>query len=215
VIGGGLGHRLTHHIVARGGLALTVSRVRPTRFDVQHLALDLTESDAWARAVDLGCDRLGGIDVLVNCLAGGLRRRGLAGLPDGEWIQAYRESVLWPLRACLRCLPAMPAGGVIVNVTTVRPDPDDTTLAPAAAAFAASEAMTRTLSNDARERGVRAFGVAPLFPRHRAPHPAAGRLPLAGLDDSPTAIDRVLDLIDHDVEPGVTHWLESDQLVFR
>ncbi|MDT4925347.1 MAG: hypothetical protein QOG01_3060 [Pseudonocardiales bacterium] len=59
-----------------------------------------------------------------------------------------------------------------------------------------------------------AFGVAPLFPRHRAPHPAAGRLPLAGLEDSPTVIDRVLDLIDHDVEPGVTHWLESDQCVF-
>jgi NAD(P)-dependent dehydrogenase (short-subunit alcohol dehydrogenase family) len=214
VLGGGIGPRLAQQVVSRGECALLISRVRPTRCTVDHLTADLRGPDAWAGAVHSGRARLGGLDVLMNCVSGGLGRVPFSRSSDADWIEAFEEEVLWPLEACRHGLAVLNPGGVIANVTSLRAAPDDTTLAPAAAAFAAMEAMTTTFAAQARARGVRVFGVAPVVQRTGATSRLPpGRLPLAELDASPAAVGELVEMIDKAVGSGVTFRMNGAEVL--
>jgi NAD(P)-dependent dehydrogenase (short-subunit alcohol dehydrogenase family) len=219
LLGGGIGNRLARRVLELGGHALTVSRAQPTRLSVEHLVADLQTPQSWATAVEEGSQRLGGIDVLVNCGGPNLVRRRLTERDDADWFSAVRSDVLTFLRSCLRGIDLMsPAGGVIVNLTEVRPWPDDVLSAPSLAAFGALEATNHTLALVAAAHGLRLFGIAPQtrWATHRRPERAPGvgsaRFPLVAFVESVDVIESIVNLLEDPSAHDATYRLDSGQV---
>jgi NAD(P)-dependent dehydrogenase (short-subunit alcohol dehydrogenase family) len=220
LIGGGLSHRLAQRLIERGDRALTISPIRPNRARsepnvVAHL---LTASD-WATAVRTGFDRLGEVDVLINCRATSLNHGALTTRPDDDWANAVRVDVVPLLRACLTAIELMhPRDGVVVNLSDERAWPDDVSSAPSLAAFAALEATTHALALHAHPRHVRLFGIAPSPPARTRPparpaEPAQPvRLPVVAFAASDAVTDSILAVIADPSAHDATYRLDSGQL---
>jgi NAD(P)-dependent dehydrogenase (short-subunit alcohol dehydrogenase family) len=219
MLGGGISNRLACRVSELGGHALTVSRVQPTRLPVEHLVADLQSPQSWATAVEEGSRRLSGIDVLVNCGGPHADRRRLTERDDADWFSAVRSEVLTFVRSCLRGIDLMShEGGVIVNLTAVRPWPDDMMSAPSLAAFAALEATNHTLALTAAAHGLRLFGIAPQtrWATHRRPEHApdvgSPRCPLVAFVESVDVIESIVNLLEDPSAHDATYRLDSGQL---
>ena len=219
LVGGGIGHRLACRVSELGGRVLSVSRVRPPTLTVEHLVADLQTPQSWATAVEEGCRRLGGVDVLVNCGGTNVVRRRLTEREDADWFDAMRNDVLTVLRSCLRGIDLMsPAGGVIVNLTEVRPWQDDVLSAPALAAVAALEATNHTLALAAAARGLRLFGITPQTRRETqrraelAPDAGSARFPLVAFVESADVIESIVNLLEDPSAHDATYGLDSGQV---
>jgi NAD(P)-dependent dehydrogenase (short-subunit alcohol dehydrogenase family) len=219
MLGGGISNALACRVSELGGHALTVSRVPPTKLPVEHLVADLQSPQSWTTAVEEGFRRLGGIDVLVNCGGAHAVRRRLTERDDADWFSAVRADVLTFVRSCLRGIDLMShAGGVIVNLTAVRPWPDDVLSAPSLAAFAALEATNHTLALAAAAQGLRLFGVAPQarWATHRRPERApdvgSARSPLIAFVESVDVIESIVHLLEDPSAHDAIYRLDSGQV---
>jgi 3-oxoacyl-[acyl-carrier protein] reductase len=83
------------------------------------VAVDLTGPDGAGQLLSVMLDRLGGIEVLVNC-AGITGTRPLQELPDAAWQEQWDLHVMAPMRLMRAAAPRMAASrwGRIVNVTS-------------------------------------------------------------------------------------------------
>lgn len=219
LLGGGISHRLAHRVSELGGHALTISRTQPTSLKGEHLTAGLQTPESWATAVEEGSQRLGGIDVLVNCGGTSPVRRRLTDHDDADWLSALRTDVLTFRRSCMRGIDLMsPTGGVIVNLTEARPWPDDVLSAPSLAAFAALEATNHTLALAAAAHRLRLFGIAPQTrsATHRRPDRLAGngsaRFPLVAFVESVEVIESIMDLLEDPTAHDATYGLDSGQI---
>jgi NAD(P)-dependent dehydrogenase (short-subunit alcohol dehydrogenase family) len=222
LIGDGLSHRLAQRIIEHGDCALTISVVRPNREPLPaNLTAHLRTASDWSAAVQAGFDRLGGVDVLINCRGTSSGRSAFTTRADDDWTNALRQDVLPLLRACLTGIELMhPGNGVVVNLTDERAWPDDPFSAPALASFAALEATTHTLALHAHTRRMRLFGIAPSLntrtrPRRAPTAPARPvrpvRFPLVGFAASNAVTDSILDVIADPAMHDATYRLASGQ----
>jgi NAD(P)-dependent dehydrogenase (short-subunit alcohol dehydrogenase family) len=220
LIGGGLSHRLAQRIIEHGDCALTISAVRPNRAPLPaNLTAHLRTASDWAAAVQAGFDRLGGVNVLINCRGTSSSRGVLTARADDDWTNALRQDVLPLLRACLTGIELMhPGDGVVVNLTDERAWPDDPSSAPALASFAALEATTHTLALHAHTRRMRLFGIAPSLNTRTRPHPVPEgatrpvRFPLVGFAASNAVSDSILEVIADPSMHDATYRLATGQL---
>lgn len=102
----------------RAGAERTAGRLPGPAFV---FALDLADPEAAAGAVELAAERLGGIDVLVNC-AGVNRRAPALEESLADWQRILTVDLTGPFtcaQAAARRMVAQGRGGRIVNVTSV------------------------------------------------------------------------------------------------
>jgi hypothetical protein len=125
------------------------------------LKLDQSSRSACDKAVNECVDRLGALDILVNNAAFQKSYNQLEDIPDEELRYAFStniEAFFYFSRAALRHIPA---GGSIINTTSIQAFAPSIHLAPYAATKAAIANFTLSLAAEGIKRGVRVNGVAP------------------------------------------------------
>ena len=126
------------------------------------LIVDLTDAAAIGPLAAAAIEAFGRIDVLVNGAGIGYRADVLETTPQ-QWAETFAVNVTAPLLLCQALLPHFLANGagVIVNVASV----GGIIGIPNRAAYCASKAalisLTRSLTVEFAERGIRANCVAP------------------------------------------------------
>jgi len=173
--GGGIG-RASALALAAAGADVAVIDVIPERCEevaatIRAMGLraigivgNVMESDALTKAVDAAASEFGRLDVLVNN-AGGVTWRAFTDLAEKNWRRHIDLNLISNLAATSAAIPHMIAagGGAVVNVTSI----EASRAAPGYAVYAACKAginnLTRTLSVELAEHGIRVNAIAPDF----------------------------------------------------
>ncbi len=148
-------------LVARDRDALDAVAARLTN-DPVVLTADLAEPDVPARLVAEVCDRLGGIDVLVNNAA--VAARAPTEELDAALVdRLYAVNVRAPLLLIAALIPSMVerGSGVIISLSSVSAVVGTPRRAAYAATKGAIDAATRSLAIELGPHGIRVNSVAP------------------------------------------------------
>jgi 3-oxoacyl-[acyl-carrier protein] reductase len=180
------------------GLALVAGQIEATGRACVTGVLDVREPDlvsAWLASVG---DRFGRVNVLVNNAGGGFFAAFADVSANGQdsLIRENFDSVAWLVRAVL---PWMPAGGSIINITSIEAH----RAAPGFAIYGAMKAAVASLSKSlALELGPQLIRVNCVAP-DVIPTPGVGALP----DPPRTPLPRMGDVDD---VAGAVVWLAGD-----
>jgi 3-oxoacyl-[acyl-carrier protein] reductase len=135
----------------------------PTGDHAVSVSLDVTSEESVTRAVAEVTQRLGRIDLLVNC-AGIYRIGQLADVDPAAWDQLVDINLRGTYLMCRAVLPGMleRGAGSIVNLSSISGRTKSTLAAPS---YVASKAgvigLTMALASQSAARGVRVNAVAP------------------------------------------------------
>lgn len=148
----------------QGGASVVVLDIEPGAGTVETVAVDLSDAEAVLRAADQATERLGGVDILVNCAA--ISRAGRVTELDFD---VYQRTLAVNLHAPVLlmrqlCGPMRSAGyGRVVNVGSIHARFTE----PGALAYDVSkaglEAASRTAAIELATTGVLVNVVAPGF----------------------------------------------------
>ena len=149
---------------ARDGdrLAGVARELRALGRDAEVVTGSVADADDVRRAADVAGERWGRVDVLVN--NAGICPDFVPAEQVGErdWSTVLDVNLHGTLRCCQAVLPLMePAGGSIVNVSSVHGSRTHERLAAYAASKAGVERLTQTLAIEWARRGIRVNAVAP------------------------------------------------------
>jgi NAD(P)-dependent dehydrogenase (short-subunit alcohol dehydrogenase family) len=125
------------------------------------MAGDIQEEQHCLDLVDRTVSELGRLDSLVNNAAYQSTYQDIQDLPTEEWDRAFKTNIyamFWLSRAALRHLPA---GGAIINTTSIQSFQPSAQLIHYASTKGAITAFTMALSEAALKQGVRVNAVAP------------------------------------------------------
>jgi 3-oxoacyl-[acyl-carrier protein] reductase len=127
-----------------------------------HLALDLADPAAPARAVDAAVGMLGGLDVLV-ANAGGPAPGTFESTPLERWDDAYQLTLMSAVRLAKAAVPHLKESGRgrIVNITSLSVRQPVANLVLSNAFRAAVTAMAKTLSGELAPYGATVNNLAP------------------------------------------------------
>ena len=128
---------------------------------VKSYRVDQSDRQTCDRIVKETMDEFGRLDILVNNAAFQKTYESLDDIPDDELERTYRtniESFIFFARAALPCLPA---GGSVINTTSIQAFDPSPTLIPYASTKAAIANFTKSLAKMAANKGVRVNAVAP------------------------------------------------------
>jgi NAD(P)-dependent dehydrogenase (short-subunit alcohol dehydrogenase family) len=149
-----------------GARVLTTARKTPENFSgAAFVEADLTTKGGVQVVVDAVHRELGGIDVLVNVLGGSSAPSGgFAALSDEEWDKEFDLNFFPAVRLDRALVPGMVAqgSGVVIHVTSIQrhlPLPEATT--GYAAAKAALNTYSKSLSKEVSPKGIRVLRVSP------------------------------------------------------
>jgi 2-keto-3-deoxy-L-fuconate dehydrogenase len=166
-------------ILAEEGARVAVLDVSAPPEGLDYAKADVTDDAAVREAVTGVIERLGGLDVLVNC-AGIGAQGGVEANSDEEWHHVFDVNVLGIVRVTRACLPALRAStsGVIINVGSIA----GTTGIPDRAVYSATKggvlALTLAMAADLLPEGIRVAAVNP----GTADTPWVGRLLASAAD---------------------------------
>ena len=138
----------------------SVDALRAAGVDLFAEVLDVRDADAAAAFVEAAASRFGAIDVLVNN-AGGSFTADFADLSAKGEHALLAENFSQITHIIRRTLGHMPAGGSIVNITSVEAHQAAPGYAIYAAMKAAVASLTRTLALELAPRGIRVNAMAP------------------------------------------------------
>jgi 3-oxoacyl-[acyl-carrier protein] reductase len=163
----GIGRATADLLAAEGARLLLVARDRDglaeaAPADSEIVAADVTDADAGDRLVDACVERLGGIDVLVNC-AGTSWLRPLEELTEQDWERQWQLNVRGPERLMRAAAPRMAAQewGRIVNVASSSGKRPSLRNVAYAVTKTAQLAVSRHYAEAYAARGVLVNAVAP------------------------------------------------------
>ena len=111
-------------------------------------------------AVKAAIDKWQKIDVVVNDAAM-MTFQPVVELPDEDWDRVLNVNLRSVFLFCKYAAPHMPAGGAIVNISSVHAHETTVNVAPYAASKGGMEAFTRGLSKELVSRKIRVNCVAP------------------------------------------------------
>ena len=122
---------------------------------------DLSDLGECRRVVTRGAEAFGRLDVLVNNAATQTTHGSFADITDAEVEHIFRTNV-FPLFALSRAaIPHLPAGGAIVNTTSIQAYDPSPSLLHYASSKGAIVTFTKGLSKELIEHGIRVNAVAP------------------------------------------------------
>ena len=125
------------------------------------LGIDITGQDSAARIVDLACDRLGGIDILVNC-ASATRNDDFFELTDAQWTAGFETKLFAAIRLMREAWPHLSkSGGSIVNIGGIGARTPKARGVMTGALSASLMAVTKALSERGLDDGVQVNLINP------------------------------------------------------
>lgn len=149
-----------------GAHVLTTARTKPGEFlGDAFVEADLTTETGVQNVVEVVREKLGGLDILVNVLGGSSAPSGgFAALTDAEWDKEFGLNFFPAVRLDRALVPGMveQGSGVVIHVTSIQnrlPLPEATT--GYAAAKAALNTYSKSLSKEVSPQGVRVVRVSP------------------------------------------------------
>ena len=147
---------------------------------------DIGDREAVQSLAQRAIDHFGGVDVLVNNAAFQKTYQSLDEIPADEIARAFETNVQGLFYFSRAALPKLPAGGSIINTTSIQAYKPSIHLAPYSATKAGIANITLSLAEEAINHGVRVNAVAPgpvwtplipsTFPGDKVPDFGAGTL---------------------------------------
>jgi NAD(P)-dependent dehydrogenase (short-subunit alcohol dehydrogenase family) len=163
--GSGIGLATARRLTGEGArvvAAIFQDDQRPAVAGFDAVKLDVTDEDAWARALDHVKAAHGGLDVLVN--NAGISRTGTAEETDRElWSHVLDVNLRGTFLGCKAAIPMLRArgGGAIVNVASINGIRGNTRMVAYAASKGGVVAMTMSLALDHIDERIRINCVCP------------------------------------------------------
>ncbi|MEN9932783.1 MAG: hypothetical protein RIS17_1356 [Pseudomonadota bacterium] len=176
---GALGRAVVAELAARGTTVAVVDFAPSPDASVAKLAIggvDLADEAAVSAAYGQVAKELGSVDGLVN-VAGGFVCELFEGGSLDQWDRMYRMNVRTAATSCRAALPHLLASrGSIVNIGAASAANAAAGMAPYAASKAGVMALTESLADELRAKGVRVNALLPTIidtPTNRADMPDA------------------------------------------
>ena len=129
---------------------------------VMHVAADISDSASAATIVDRTLEAWGRVDVLVNNAAVS-PMQPIEETNDDLLQQCFAVNTFGPMRLVARLWPTFvrQSGGCVVNVSTMATVDPFPGLSVYGASKAALESLTRSIVNEGRMMGIRAYSIVP------------------------------------------------------
>jgi NAD(P)-dependent dehydrogenase (short-subunit alcohol dehydrogenase family) len=133
------------------------------RRGVVHVPVDLATAHGVDTLIDTAVAARGGVDVLVNNVAGSEPAEGVIAFSDDQWRRILDTTLLSAVRAARRAVPAMlgRSGASIVTIGSLNAKLPIAMIAPYSAAKAALANYTKALSEELAPQGIRVNAVSP------------------------------------------------------
>jgi NAD(P)-dependent dehydrogenase (short-subunit alcohol dehydrogenase family) len=125
------------------------------------VAGDLADRAHVKTIIPKAVEEFGRVDVLVNNAAFQMSHEELGEVSDDEWDYTVAVNLSAMFTLCKAAVPHMPAGGSIINSSSVNSDQPSPQLAPYAMTKAGIANFTASLAQMLAEKGIRANSVAP------------------------------------------------------
>ena len=122
---------------------------------------DLGDPDHCRRVVERALEEFGRLDILVNNAATQSTHESFLEITDAEVERVFRTNVFPLFALCRAAVPHLPAGGAIVNTTSIQAYDPSPELLHYASTKGAIVTFTKGLSKEVMERGIRVNAVAP------------------------------------------------------
>ncbi|RZU62208.1 SDR family oxidoreductase [Zhihengliuella halotolerans] len=122
---------------------------------------DLLDLDYRGRLVDDAVEALGGLDILVNNAGKQIFAEQLEDLDDDQVEQTFQVNIMAMFTLSRAALKHLPAGGAIINTTSIQAYEPSAHLLDYATTKAAINAFTKGLAEQLGPRGIRVNAVAP------------------------------------------------------
>lgn len=164
--GRGIGLAIVQALVHDGFAVVAGSRtVSPALRDATPdvLEVDLATTDGADRLVANALDRYGGIDLLVNNVAGtSIPAGGFLALDDEAWLHTLNLTLMSAVRATRAALPSLlDRRGAVVNIGSVNARLPQPRLVAQSAAKAALSNLGKALAEEFGGRGLRVNTISP------------------------------------------------------
>jgi len=159
----GIGGAIAEHFRRQGHHVAVCSRTAtPVPDGVVHCVADVRRKEDVERFVATTVKRFGTLDVLVNS-AGVSRWRPVEEIDEGFVTEIVETSLLGTLWACAAAAPVLPAGGAIVNVSSLAGKRGSANNSAYCAAKFAVNGITQSLAKELGPRGIRVNAVCPVY----------------------------------------------------
>jgi hypothetical protein len=122
---------------------------------------DLADPAHCRRVVERSLEEFGRLDILVNNAATQSTHESFLEITDAEVERVFRTNVFPLFALCRAAVPHLPAGGAIVNTTSIQAYDPSPALLHYASTKGAIVTFTKGLSKELMERGIRVNAVAP------------------------------------------------------
>lgn len=125
--------------------------------------VDLSTPEGPANLVQVAIERHGGIDLLVNNVAGtSTPPGGFQQLDDDAWLHTFNMTVLSNVRATRAALPSLlERRGAVINISSVNAKLPQPRLVAQSAAKAAVSNLSKALAEEFGPRGLRVNTISP------------------------------------------------------
>jgi glucose 1-dehydrogenase len=169
--GSGIGRAASERFAAEGGKVAivdindangeeTVAAIGLAGGESVYIRCDIGDAAAVQAAVQQTVDKWGKIDVIVNDAAM-MTFKPILELDENDWDKVMRVNMRSVFLFCKHGVPHMPAGGSIVNISSVHAHETTRNVVPYASSKGAMESFTRGFSEEAADRKIRINCVAP------------------------------------------------------
>lgn len=164
----GAGRAIFNRLLQGGANVLTTARNIADGILPQHfIKADITSRQGSDLVISETLKRLGGIDILINCLGGSSSPAGgVMAITDADWEDALNKNLLAAVRLDRGFLPTMlnQQAGVILHISSIQRKMPlwQATIAYAAAKAALSN-YSKGISKELAPKGIRVNSVAPGF----------------------------------------------------
>ncbi len=138
----------------------TVAEIKKAGGDAIFCKTDVGNPDQIRQAIDGTLKQWNRIDVLVNDAAM-MTFKPVVELSEDEWDKVQAVNMRSVFLFCKLAIPHMPAGGAIVNVSSVHAHETTANVSPYVASKGAMEAFARALAIECEDKKIRVNCVAP------------------------------------------------------
>jgi NAD(P)-dependent dehydrogenase (short-subunit alcohol dehydrogenase family) len=137
---------------------------------------DLDNEEFCEQLIDKTVEELGGIDILANIGGKQVAVKGIQDITTDQLDKTFKVNIYAMFWLCKAAIPRMPAGGSIINTSSIQAYQPSPTLLDYASTKAAIVAFTHALAKQVGGKGIRVNAVAP-GPVWTPLQPSYGQLP--------------------------------------